>query len=274
MLDEIATRYPKDVRIVYRHLPLDGLHPRARASAEAAACAEDGNKFWEYHDKLFANNRALGDEELRKYAAEVGLDAAAFDQCVKTRKYASAVEVRPLEDDPSRLGAHLRHAGSLRGHPHGHRPEEALDRRRHRPESVAQLVAEGRGIGVGADGGEAPVDLQLRARVAHVGIGQVGGARQVQANGPGLGLQYVRKPLYSREGANVSLVGPGLGQKTEGSYGEEGHVYQAYSALPVNDGQHAVIGSWVIAGQPAGIGVREDPTPITHNLSRFVPHYF
>ena len=92
VLDEIATRYPKDVRIVYRHLPLDSLHPRARASAEAAACAEDGNKFWEYHDKLFANNRALGDEELRKYAAEVGLDAAAFDQCLKTRKYASAVE--------------------------------------------------------------------------------------------------------------------------------------------------------------------------------------
>jgi glutathionylspermidine synthase len=91
---------------------------------------------------------------------------------------------------------------------------------------------------------------------------------------PQLGLQYVRKPLYSREGSNVSLIGPDLGQKTEGSYGEEGHVYQAYSKLPVNDGQHAVIGSWVIAGQPAGIGVREDPSPITHNLSRFVPHYF
>jgi protein-disulfide isomerase len=92
VLEEIATRHPKDVRIVYRHLPLDSLHPRARASAEAAACAADGNKFWEYHDKLFANNRALGDEELRKYAAEVGLEAVAFDQCVKTRKHASAIE--------------------------------------------------------------------------------------------------------------------------------------------------------------------------------------
>ncbi|HJQ57586.1 MAG TPA: glutathionylspermidine synthase family protein [Vineibacter sp.] len=91
---------------------------------------------------------------------------------------------------------------------------------------------------------------------------------------PQLGLQYVRKPLYSREGANVSLIGPGLGQKTEGAYGQEGYIYQAYSKLPVNDGQHAVVGSWVIAGQPAGIGIREDPTPITHNFSRFVPHYF
>lgn len=95
-----------------------------------------------------------------------------------------------------------------------------------------------------------------------------------EETGAGLGLRYVRKPLYSREGSNVSLVGPGLGQKTEGRYGEEGYIYQAYSELPVNDGQHAVIGSWVIAGQPAGIGVREDPSPITHNFSRFVPHYF
>jgi len=92
VLDEIATRHPQDVRIIYRNLPLDSLHPRARASAEAAACAGEGNKFWEYHDKLFANNRALGDDELRKYAAEVGLDAAAFDECVKSRKHASAVE--------------------------------------------------------------------------------------------------------------------------------------------------------------------------------------
>jgi protein-disulfide isomerase len=92
VLDEIATRHPKDVRIVYRNLPLDSLHPRARPSAEAAACAAEGNKFWEYHDKLFANNRALGDEELRKYAAEVGLDAKVFDECVKTHKHAGAVE--------------------------------------------------------------------------------------------------------------------------------------------------------------------------------------
>jgi protein-disulfide isomerase len=92
MLDEIASRHPKDVRIVYRNLPLDSLHPRARASAEAAQCALEGNKFWEYHDRLFANNRALGDADLRKYAFEVGLDAAAFDECVRSRRHAGAVE--------------------------------------------------------------------------------------------------------------------------------------------------------------------------------------
>jgi protein-disulfide isomerase len=92
VLDEIASRHPTDVRIIYRNLPLDSLHPRARASAEAAACAAEGNKFWEYHDRLFANNRALADQDLRKYATEVGLDVKAFDECVRTRRHAAAVE--------------------------------------------------------------------------------------------------------------------------------------------------------------------------------------
>ena len=102
VLDEIATRYPNDVRIVYRNLPLDSLHPRARASAEAAQCAAEKNKFWEYHDRLFANNRALGDEDLRKYAKEVGLDAAAFDECVKSRRHKDRVEADVQE--AKRLG--------------------------------------------------------------------------------------------------------------------------------------------------------------------------
>jgi protein-disulfide isomerase len=102
VLDEVEKRHPKDVRIVYRHMPLDSLHPRARASAEAAACAADGNKFWEYHDKLFANNRALGDDDLRKYAKEVGLDPAAFDECVRTRRHKDSVEADAQE--AKRLG--------------------------------------------------------------------------------------------------------------------------------------------------------------------------
>jgi predicted DsbA family dithiol-disulfide isomerase len=102
VLDEVEKRHPKDVRIVYRHLPLDTLHPRARAGAEAAACAQDGNKFWEYHDQLFANNRALSDADLRKYAEAEGLDAAAFDECVRTRKHQASVEADVQE--AKRLG--------------------------------------------------------------------------------------------------------------------------------------------------------------------------
>jgi protein-disulfide isomerase len=97
VLKEIAARYPKDVRIVYRHLPLDALHPRARPSAEAAACAADGNKFWEFHDQLFANTRALGDDDLRRYAAAVGLEPKSFDECVRTRKHAATVEADAQE---------------------------------------------------------------------------------------------------------------------------------------------------------------------------------
>jgi protein-disulfide isomerase len=92
VLEEIVARHPEDVRVVYRHLPLDSIHPRARASAEAAACAADGGRFWEFHDLLFANQRQLGDEDLRRYASEVGLEPEAFDECVRSRRHAQAVE--------------------------------------------------------------------------------------------------------------------------------------------------------------------------------------
>ena len=86
--------------------------------------------------------------------------------------------------------------------------------------------------------------------------------------------RFVRKPLYSREGANVEIHGPRGVYKRGGTYGAEGHVYQAYAPLPGFDGNFAVIGSWVVGDEPAGIGIREDANPITNNLSRFVPHYF
>jgi glutathionylspermidine synthase len=85
---------------------------------------------------------------------------------------------------------------------------------------------------------------------------------------------YVRKPILSREGANVTIVHNGGEVAAPGAYGEEGCIYQAYQPLPVFDGYHAVVGSWVIGGKAAGIGIREDSNPITGNLSRFVPHYF
>jgi len=85
---------------------------------------------------------------------------------------------------------------------------------------------------------------------------------------------YVKKPLYSREGANVTIASGGRTVEAPGSYGEEGFIWQAYHQLPVFEGNYTVIGSWVVGDQPAGIGIREDATPITKNSSRFVPHYF
>lgn len=89
-----------------------------------------------------------------------------------------------------------------------------------------------------------------------------------------LGKQYVRKPFYSREGANVEIHGPRGVYAQPGTYGAEGYVYQAYAGLPDFDGNYPVLGTWIIGEEPAGMGVREDVTPVTRNTSRFVPHYF
>ena len=85
---------------------------------------------------------------------------------------------------------------------------------------------------------------------------------------------FVKKPLYSREGANVSITAGGTTVEAPGEYGEEGYIWQAYHALPTFGGNYTVIGSWIVGEEPAGIGIREDDTPITRDTSRFVPHYF
>ena len=66
-------------------------HTRAQIAAEAAQCAHAQGKFWEYHDVLFANQRALGDEELRAYAAELDLDATEFDSCLSSNRFRNDV---------------------------------------------------------------------------------------------------------------------------------------------------------------------------------------
>jgi glutathionylspermidine synthase len=87
-----------------------------------------------------------------------------------------------------------------------------------------------------------------------------------------LGEQYARKPLYSREGGNVELhdgaqaiLGPDL------AYGG-GHVRQALRRLPEFEGNFPVLGCWLVGDEPAGMGLREDRSPITSDHSRFVPH--
>lgn len=84
---------------------------------------------------------------------------------------------------------------------------------------------------------------------------------------------WVRKPLFSREGANVELVTPdGAPMSSPGPYGDGPSILQAYHPLPEFDGNFPLIGSWVVADHPAGMGVREDSTLITRDTSRFIPH--
>ena len=85
--------------------------------------------------------------------------------------------------------------------------------------------------------------------------------------------RYVQKPLFSREGSNVTIYDErGIFAETGGEYGEGEFIYQALSPLPEFDGQHPVIGSWIIGEGAGGIGIRESSGPITDNRSRFVPH--
>lgn len=85
--------------------------------------------------------------------------------------------------------------------------------------------------------------------------------------------RYVKKPILSREGANIDMMADGkLIGRTDGEYGEEGYIYQELFELPEYDGNYPLVGSWVVGRLPAGIGIREAGDLITDNLSRFVPH--
>lgn len=90
---------------------------------------------------------------------------------------------------------------------------------------------------------------------------------------PGRLSDFAKKPLYSREGANVSLIKNNIPvAENPGVYGKEGYIYQKLFGLPNLSGNYPVIGSWIIGQEAAGIGIRESVNLITNNQSRFVPH--
>lgn len=88
-----------------------------------------------------------------------------------------------------------------------------------------------------------------------------------------LGDAYVKKPLFSREGANIEIFeGGARTEAAAGPYGAEGAILQALAPLPRLDGMHPVLGVWLIASRPSGMGIREDVGRITTDDSRFTPH--
>jgi glutathionylspermidine synthase len=83
---------------------------------------------------------------------------------------------------------------------------------------------------------------------------------------------HVKKPKLAREGSNIEIVrGGATAVSTGGDYGDEGYIYQGLYELAGSGDQRPVIGSWIVDGAPAGMGIREDG-PITGNTARFVPH--
>jgi len=80
------------VRYEFKDFPLDNIHPEARSAAEAARCAADQQKFWEYHDVLYAAGNDVSDPTLLAHAAKVGLDSAAFGACLAAGKHKAGIE--------------------------------------------------------------------------------------------------------------------------------------------------------------------------------------
>jgi protein-disulfide isomerase len=90
--NELLSRYNGKVRLVHKDLPLESLHPQARQAAEAARCAYEQGKFWEYHDKLYATSPKASGDDLKSYAKEVGLNVDSFDRCFTSGKYKAVVQ--------------------------------------------------------------------------------------------------------------------------------------------------------------------------------------
>ena len=83
--------FPGQVRFVYRDFPLINIHPNARPAAEAAQCAFAQGKFWEFHNGIFMNQSRLGNALYLDLAADIGLDQAAFEQCISSGRFVDEV---------------------------------------------------------------------------------------------------------------------------------------------------------------------------------------
>jgi protein-disulfide isomerase len=89
-LDQVRKAYGDKIRIVFKDFPLPN-HPEAPKAAEAAHCAGEQGKYWELHDRMFANQQALQVPMIKQYATALGLDMNAFNQCLDSGKHAGRV---------------------------------------------------------------------------------------------------------------------------------------------------------------------------------------
>ncbi|HUI26540.1 MAG TPA: DsbA family protein [Candidatus Kryptonia bacterium] len=90
-VQQVLSAYKDQVRLVYRDFPLSEIHPHAQKAAEAARCAGDQGKYWEYHSKLFQNQKQLAASQLEQLAADLQLDKSRFQQCLNSSKHEKAV---------------------------------------------------------------------------------------------------------------------------------------------------------------------------------------
>ncbi|PIR70131.1 MAG: hypothetical protein COU46_03195 [Candidatus Niyogibacteria bacterium CG10_big_fil_rev_8_21_14_0_10_42_19] len=91
---EIVEKYVKSgqVKLIWRHFPLETIHPYAKPASIASECAGEQGKFWEYHTTLFSNQNALAKDNLIQYAGDLGLNTVAFESCLVSGKYDQKVQ--------------------------------------------------------------------------------------------------------------------------------------------------------------------------------------
>jgi len=92
VLNQILSAYPSQVRLVYRYMPLSGIHPDAQKAAEAAVCAGNQGKFWEMHATLFAAQSSLDVGSLKENAKRLGLRTKQFDDCLDSGQARPTIE--------------------------------------------------------------------------------------------------------------------------------------------------------------------------------------
>jgi protein-disulfide isomerase len=113
VLAQVRARYGDKVRLVFKNLPLENLHPGATRAAEAAQCAKEQGKFWEFHDKLFAEPPDAAGEKFTAWADDLGLDTARFEQCLTAGRYRAVVQKDV--DEALGLGANFTPAFFING---------------------------------------------------------------------------------------------------------------------------------------------------------------
>lgn len=96
-LQKLMDDYQGKVAWVYKHFPLDSLHPFARTAAEASECAAEQGKFWEYADKLYENQQSFSQDYFPKLAGELNLDTEKFTSCLSSGKYKDRVNANQQE---------------------------------------------------------------------------------------------------------------------------------------------------------------------------------
>jgi protein-disulfide isomerase len=94
---ELLKKYEGKIEIIHKDLPLESIHPQARQAAEAARCAAEQGKFWEYHDRLYLRSPKLSADDLKAYANDVGLNRETFDGCFTSGKHKAAVQKDLME---------------------------------------------------------------------------------------------------------------------------------------------------------------------------------